>query len=82
MWQHLETGDVLFTEEPYPSRLQQHGEDREIWAQRHGYDIADSDWGSVYSNFIEMVMISPTYAQIGVTEIQTHLKKAEKPLSI
>lgn len=82
MWEHSETGDILFTEEPYPSRLTQHGANREGWAALNGYNIADCEWGSVYSDSTRMILITPQACSISAQEINPMLKGQEHPISL
>lgn len=81
-WEHFETGDVLFTEAPYPSRLARHGTGRKEWAAAHGYNISDCEWGCVYSQYTEMILISPVYSEISLDTVLQKLRKANPPIQV
>lgn len=80
MWEDPISGDIMLSEEPYPNELVEHGSEREEWARYHFYDVADCIWGSVYSEWTEMVMITSSASSIDLQKILKSLKLGAKPI--
>lgn len=80
VWEHFETGDVLYSEEPYPSRLERKGTEKENWARSHGLELSLNRWGSVYSPHTEMILMTPFGSHISLSETLDKLGEADKAI--
>ncbi|GHB14167.1 DUF5623 domain-containing protein [Modicisalibacter luteus] len=49
VWYHRPSGAYVFVDEPYASPLEGHQEERQQWADRHGYAIKMPSWPGIHN---------------------------------